>query len=62
MIHYDVEPSSDGQSVQFLSKNYRLTYAKTGAETVAIKVEIASPDQPGAFKTYIEATARRASN
>lgn len=59
VIHYDVEPSSDGQSVQFLSKNYRLTYSKTGASTVAIKFEIAPPDQPGAFNTYIEAKARR---
>ncbi len=61
VIHYDVEPSSDGRSVQFLNKNYRLTYSKTGAETVAIKFEIAPPDRPGAFKTYIEATARRTS-
>lgn len=59
VIHYDVEPSGDGKSVQFLSKNYRLTYSKTGASTVAIKFEIAPPDQPGAFKTYIEAKARR---
>ncbi|HTS50395.1 MAG TPA: hypothetical protein VMH05_20760 [Bryobacteraceae bacterium] len=59
VIHYDVEPSSDGKSVQFLSKNYRLTYSKTGTDSVAIKFEIAPPDQPGAFKTYIQATARR---
>ena len=62
VIHYDVEPSSGGKSVRFLNKNYRLTYSKTGADTVAIKFEIAPPDQPGAFKTYIEATARRTSN
>jgi len=62
VIHYEVEPSGDGSSVQFLNENYRLTYFKTGAGTVAIKFEIAPPDRPGAFKTYIEATARRISN
>ena len=62
VIHYDVEPSSDRKSVQFLNKNYRLTYSKTGADTVAIKFEIAPPKRPGAFKTYIEATALRTSN
>ncbi len=59
VIHYDVEPSADGSSVRFLSKDYRLTYTKTGADQVALKFEIASPDQPGAFKTYIQASARR---
>lgn len=62
VIHYDVAPSGDGKSVQFLSKNYRLTYSKTGTDSVAIKFEIAPGDQPGAFKTYIEATARRTKN
>ena len=60
VIHYTVEPSADGSSVQFLSDNYRLTYRKTGADSVAIKFKIAPPDKPGAFATYIEAGARRA--
>jgi hypothetical protein len=59
VIHYDVEPSGDGKSVRFLSANYRLTYTKTGTDTVAIKFDIAPPDQPGVFKTYIDAMARR---
>ena len=57
VIHYDVEVG--GESVRFLNKDYRLTYSKTGADTVSIKFEIA--DQAGNFKTYIEATARRLS-
>jgi hypothetical protein len=59
VIHYNVEPSRDGASVQFLSKNYRLTYRKTAADTIAIKFEISPPDHPAVFKTYIEATARK---
>ena len=59
VIHYAVEPSADGNSVQFVSTNYRLTYRKTGADWVAIKFEIAPADKPGAFATYIEARARR---
>ena len=59
VIHYTVEPSADGSSVQFVSENYRLTYRKTGVDTVGIKFEIAPPGKPGAYATYIEATARR---
>jgi hypothetical protein len=62
-IHYTVEPSADGNSVQFLSDasasqpRYRLTYRKTGNDRVAIRFEIAPPGKE--FATYIEATARR---
>ena len=65
VIHYTVEPSSDGNAVQFLSDaspatpRYRLTYTKSGADAVAIKFEIAVPGKPDSFTTYIEATARR---
>ncbi len=59
VIHYTVQPSADGNSVQFLSDSFRLTYRKTGADTVAIRFEIAPPDRPGAFATYIDATAHR---
>lgn len=58
-IHYTVEPSSDGKSVQFVSDNFRLTYRKTGPDTLALKFEIAPPGKPGAYATYIDATARR---
>jgi hypothetical protein len=62
-IHYAVEPSPDGNRVQFLSDasasqpRYRLTYRKIGADRVAIQFEIAPPGKD--FATYIEATARR---
>jgi hypothetical protein len=65
VIHYTVEPSSDGNAVQFLSDaspsnpRYRLTYTKTGADTVAIKFEVAVPGKPDSFSTYIAAAARR---
>jgi len=59
VIHYTVEPSADGNSVQFVSDNYRLTYRKTGPDKLAIKFEIAPPGKPGAFTTYIDAAAHR---
>ncbi len=68
MIHYSVEPSADGNSVQFVSEasalqeRYRLTYRKSGADRVAIQFEIAPADNPSAFSTYIEAAARRKEN
>lgn len=59
VIHYTVEPSPEGNSVQFISENFRLTYRKMGADRVAIKFEIAPPGKPGAYATYIDATAHR---
>jgi hypothetical protein len=59
VIHYTVEPSTDRKSVQFVSENFRLTYRKTGPDAVGIKFEIAPPGKPGAFATYIEASAHR---
>jgi hypothetical protein len=38
---------------------YRLTYRMTGADTVDIKFEIAPPDSPNAFATYLTASAHR---
>jgi hypothetical protein len=64
-IHYTVEPSADGKSVQFLSDaaapgpRYRLTYRKTGDDRIALRFEIAPPGKPEAFSIYIDATARR---
>jgi len=63
IIHYDaalppgklVFTSSSAQA----GPRFRLTYAKTGEDTLNIMFEIAPPDNPGAFKTYIEASARR---
>jgi hypothetical protein len=67
VIHYTVDPSADGDAVQFLSDasntnpRYRLTYTKTGADAVGIQFEIAVPGKPDSFSTYIQATARRKS-
>ena len=38
---------------------YRLTYIKTGDDTLKMTFEIAPPNDPSKFKTYIEAAARR---
>jgi hypothetical protein len=40
---------------------YRLTYTKAGPDLLAIRFEIAPPGKPDAFKTYLEAKARRLS-
>lgn len=64
-IHYTVEPSADGNSVQFLSPaapsepRYRLMYRKTSDGRVALRFEIAPPGKPEGFSTYIDATLRR---
>jgi len=63
VIHYTVEPSDSG--VRFVgeisAKNprYRLTYRKTGNDSIAILFEMAPPGKPDAYTKYIEATARR---
>jgi hypothetical protein len=59
VIHYEVEPAPDGNSVQFVSETFRLTYRKTGLDSLALKFEIAPPGKPGAYATYIDATAHR---
>jgi hypothetical protein len=59
VIHYTVEPSADGNSVRFVSENFRLTYRKAGPDSLALKFEIAPPGKPGAYATYIDATAHR---
>ena len=68
VIHYTVEPSADGQVVQFVgdaspaNPRFRLTYRKTRADTLSIRFEIAMAAKPDGFTTYIEATARRSSH
>ncbi len=67
VIHYTVDPSADGTAVQFLSEasntnpRYRLTYSKTGADTIGIQFDVAVAAKPDSFSTYIQATARRSS-
>jgi len=66
VIHYTVDPSADGNAVQFLSDasnwnpRYRLTYTKTGPDAVGIRFDVSVPEKPDSFSTYIQATARRA--
>ena len=46
VIHYTVAPSADGNSVRFVSDNFRLTYRKTSSDSLALKFEIAPPGKP----------------
>ncbi len=63
VISYSVD--SKGESARFISDliadqpRYRLSYRKTGAETIALEFEIAPPGKPDVFASYITATVRR---
>lgn len=64
VIHYNVELAADARSAVFVSEpgagpRFRLTYKETGPGQVSLKFEIAPPDKPDAFSTYIESAARR---
>jgi hypothetical protein len=63
VIHYVAEVTTE--KLVFLSEEaqagprYRLTYVKTGADTLKLTFEIAPPNDRKAFKTYITAEAKR---
>jgi hypothetical protein len=65
VIHYSVTASSDQKTIEFVSEalpsspRYRLTYVKTGSDTLTLKFEIAPRGKPDSFSTYIEAKAKR---
>jgi hypothetical protein len=65
VIRYLVTASSDQKTIEFISEvlpsspRYRLTYLKTGSDTLTLKFEIAPPGKPDSFSTYIEAKAKR---
>ena len=65
VIHYSITASSDKKTIEFLSEvlpsspRYRLTYVRTGSDTLTLKFEIAPPGKPDSFSTYIEAKAKR---
>jgi hypothetical protein len=65
VIHYSVTASFDQKTIEFVSEGlpssprYRLTYVKTGSDTLTLKFEIAPPGKPDSFSTYIKAKARR---
>jgi hypothetical protein len=65
VIDYVVTVSPDAKSIVFLSElkpstpRYRLTYVMTSTEKVEMAFEIAPPDKPDSFRTYLQAGARR---
>jgi hypothetical protein len=65
VIHYATSVSADKRALIFLSDpatgapRFRLTYTKGDDDTVAIKFEIAAPNAPDSFKTYLEGKVRR---
>jgi hypothetical protein len=65
VIHYVAELAADGTKITFRSEAapstpwFRLTYTKLPADAVGIAFDIAPPDNPGAFKTYLSAKAVR---
>ena len=65
VIHYAVRIDAADETAIFLSESeagtpgYRLSYVGKTADTVNIKFEVAPPDKPEQFQTYIEATAKR---
>ena len=67
VIHYGVTIDSTAKTAVFLSQpengapRYRLTYTAKAPDTVSIKFEVAPPDKPEQFKTFIEARATRIS-
>jgi hypothetical protein len=65
VIHYAVEFTDGARKVVMVSEagqpgpRYRLTYLKTGDNDLKLAFEIAPPDAPDKFKTYVEASAKR---
>ena len=65
VINYSINISPDQKTIEFVSDvlpsspRFRLTYVKTGSDTLTLKFEIAPPGKPDSFSTYIEAKAKR---
>ena len=65
VIRYAVTVASGGNSVEFLSDaapagtRCRMTYTRTGPQSVTEKFEIAPPGKPNDFATYVEFLAKR---
>ena len=65
VIRYAVTVAPDGKSIEFLSDaapggtRCRMTYARTGADSVTEKFEIAPPGKPNDFAIYVEFVAKR---
>jgi hypothetical protein len=65
VIHYAVQLDPANKTATFLSESeagaprYRLSYTGKPPDAVNIKFELAAPDKPDQFQTYIDATAKR---
>ena len=65
VIYYTLESSSDATALTLVSDKaagaprFRLVYAAATDGTLKIRFDIAPPDKPEAFSTYLEGTARR---
>lgn len=65
VIRYAIEFSNDGRTCTFLSDvipaqpRFRLTYTQAKDGQLAIKFEIAPPNDPEKFKVYVEGTAQK---
>jgi len=65
VIHYAIAFSNDGQACTFVSDaaaaqpRFRLTYTQMKDGQVAVKFEIALPNDPEKFKVYVEGTAQK---
>jgi hypothetical protein len=65
VIQYTVSATADKERLVFLSEaqpsapRFRLTYTKGKADTLSITFEIAPPDKPAEFKTYVDGIVRR---
>jgi hypothetical protein len=65
VINYSINISPDRKTIEFVSDvlpsspRFRLTYVKTGSDTLTLRFEIAAPGKPDSFSTYIEAKAKR---
>jgi len=65
VINYSITISPNRKTIEFVSDvlpsnpRFRLTYVKTGSDTLTLRFEIAPPGKPDSFSTYIEAKAKR---
>jgi hypothetical protein len=65
VIRYNISFSVDKRKIVFLSEKsegspqYRLTYEDLQPGTARVLFEIAPPDKPSQFTTYVQATVRR---
>jgi hypothetical protein len=65
VINYSITIFPDQKTIEFVSDvlpsnpRYRLTYVKTGSDTLTLRFEIAPPGKPDSFSTYIQAKAKR---